>query len=534
MKAIIQYAKISSISLDESNKIITATANATGESVQKIIDIFALLGDSTASGADEIGEALQRVASTAEGMGVSVEKAAAWISTISSITRESASTIGRSLNSIISRYSQIKEKGFNSEDATDLNQVVSALAQIGIKATDSQGQLKDFAEVMDLLGAKYNSLDKNSQSYIATVLAGTYQMNRFKTLMQNYTQSLDNYETALNSAGTAQKKFEIYQESSKAAIDKLTSSWEGFWQNSIDSSLIKNIIVTLSELIDSLDNVGRVILILTGLFTMFQYKAIANFVTGLGSSVKGLFAFKAAADGATIAVTGLQRAFGIIGIALTALTIAYTAISSAQQKAREESEKLVKIKQDEIAQLSELKQKYNELQEQQKNGVNVLNELRSVESQILDLLPQRKQAWNDEYSAIQDINSAIDEQIRKKRELIASELRSDVTGKILADNTGKTISTMNLFDYTKQLSGVENSIKNINRLLDELEATGQKEAMLPLVPGGKETLVTRESLLKQLDQANAVKNQYSNKVTPDIKKVIDYYSAKYAVDDQDF
>jgi hypothetical protein len=44
MRAVIQYAKISSISLDESNKIITATANATGESVQKIVDVFAYLG----------------------------------------------------------------------------------------------------------------------------------------------------------------------------------------------------------------------------------------------------------------------------------------------------------------------------------------------------------------------------------------------------------------------------------------------------------------------------------------------------------
>ena len=79
MKAIIQYAKISSISLEESNKIITATANATGESVQKIIDVFAYLGDMTASGAEEIGEALQKVASTAENSGVSLEKAASWI-----------------------------------------------------------------------------------------------------------------------------------------------------------------------------------------------------------------------------------------------------------------------------------------------------------------------------------------------------------------------------------------------------------------------------------------------------------------------
>ena len=44
MKSIIKYAKISSISLQQSDKIITATANATGESVTKIIDLFALLG----------------------------------------------------------------------------------------------------------------------------------------------------------------------------------------------------------------------------------------------------------------------------------------------------------------------------------------------------------------------------------------------------------------------------------------------------------------------------------------------------------
>jgi hypothetical protein len=79
MRAIVEYAKISSISLDDSTRIITATANATGESVEKIIDIFSQLGDMTASGADEIGLALQRVASAAENSNISLEKSASWI-----------------------------------------------------------------------------------------------------------------------------------------------------------------------------------------------------------------------------------------------------------------------------------------------------------------------------------------------------------------------------------------------------------------------------------------------------------------------
>jgi hypothetical protein len=44
MKAIITYSKISGISMEESNKIITATANATERSVTDIINVFALLG----------------------------------------------------------------------------------------------------------------------------------------------------------------------------------------------------------------------------------------------------------------------------------------------------------------------------------------------------------------------------------------------------------------------------------------------------------------------------------------------------------
>ena len=122
--------------------------------------------------AEEIGESLQRVASAAENSNISLEKSASWLATISSITRESSSTIGRSLNSAISRYESIKKTGFNQEDTTKLNDVVKSLSDVGITATDSQGQLRDFADVMDEVGAKFSTLSKNEQAYIATTMFG--------------------------------------------------------------------------------------------------------------------------------------------------------------------------------------------------------------------------------------------------------------------------------------------------------------------------------------------------------------------------
>jgi hypothetical protein len=50
MDAIIKYAKISGISLAESNKIITATSNAMGVSAEKAVDVMSYLGDVSASG----------------------------------------------------------------------------------------------------------------------------------------------------------------------------------------------------------------------------------------------------------------------------------------------------------------------------------------------------------------------------------------------------------------------------------------------------------------------------------------------------
>ena len=66
------------------------------------------------------------------------------------------------------------------------------MAQVGITATNSQGQLRDFADVMDELGGKFKTLDKNEQAYIATTLFGTYQRNRGITLLNNYSDSLKN------------------------------------------------------------------------------------------------------------------------------------------------------------------------------------------------------------------------------------------------------------------------------------------------------------------------------------------------------
>jgi TP901 family phage tail tape measure protein len=181
MKETIQYAKISGMSLEEASTVLTATVNSMDIDIKRASDVFAYLGDATATGADEIGRAFQKVGGTAYALNVDFEKVSSWIATISSKTREGAETIGNSIKNTMARYQQLREKGFTEEDGTQINQVSKALAEVGIKIVDANGQFKNFGDTMDLLGGKWKSLDSKHKAYIATTLAGTNQQSRFLT-----------------------------------------------------------------------------------------------------------------------------------------------------------------------------------------------------------------------------------------------------------------------------------------------------------------------------------------------------------------
>lgn len=104
MQTAIRYSAISSIDFATSAKILTATVNALGVEAERAADVYSYLGDATASGADEIGMAMQRMGGSIGATNVEFEKAASWVASISSRTRESAFTIGKLLPHNIAIY----------------------------------------------------------------------------------------------------------------------------------------------------------------------------------------------------------------------------------------------------------------------------------------------------------------------------------------------------------------------------------------------------------------------------------------------
>ena len=236
---------------------MTAATNGMGISASHVADVWAYLGDASASGADEIGTAMQKVAATAGEAGLSFEWLGAYIATISEKTRQAPEVIGTSLNSIISRIQSIKEKGYNEEDDTKINDIAKALSNIDVALMNNQGNWRDLNDIFMDIALQWNDLDDKTRSYIATTVAGTRQKNYFLTLMDDLknvsgttgeaSRAMELYEGALASTGTASEKYAIYQESVAAAHDKMTASLERLY-SLLDSEIIKDFYNSVGDL----------------------------------------------------------------------------------------------------------------------------------------------------------------------------------------------------------------------------------------------------------------------------------------------
>lgn len=252
----IQFSKTSGLEFADAAEYLTATVNSMDVTIERAADVFNYLGDATATGADEVAVAFSKVGGAAKTADLEFEKVASWIAVISSRTREAAEVIGSSLNSILARYRNIKAAGFVQNDdgsTTVTNDVVAALGSAGINAIDeSTGQLRNYGDILDELAPKWKTLDSNTQAYLGTVMAGTRMQSRFFNLMENYEESLELYNEALDATGTTSQKYAQWSESVAAAHERMNASVEALYANLVSSDALKayyNLMASLADLL---------------------------------------------------------------------------------------------------------------------------------------------------------------------------------------------------------------------------------------------------------------------------------------------
>ena len=226
------------------------------QSLEHYADAMVRLGADTASSSDEIAGGLEKFAAVANTIGLSFDNAAAALATITATTRQSEDVVGTALKTIFARIQGLK-LGETLEDGTNLNQYSQALEKVGINIKDSNGELKDMDNIIEEMGNKWNTIDKDQQVALAQQVAGIRQYTQLIALMDNFDYYKENLARAQNADGSLTQQAEIYAEGWEAASKRVKASLETIYNNLLDDNFFIDLTDGAADLLDILNGIVK-------------------------------------------------------------------------------------------------------------------------------------------------------------------------------------------------------------------------------------------------------------------------------------
>lgn len=228
-----KFANVSRENLTTSSEYLTAIWNnfAKGsKNLEYFADVIVALGAATASSSQEIATGLNKFAATAETVGLSYEYATSALATVTATTRQSAEVVGTAFKTLFSRIQDL-ELGKTLDDGTTLGKYSKALDAVGVSIKDSNGELRDMDRILDDIGGKWDTLNKDEEVALAQAVGGVRQYTQFIALMDNWDFMKENLETAKGATGELQKQADIFAESWEAARKNVKASAEGIYDS---------------------------------------------------------------------------------------------------------------------------------------------------------------------------------------------------------------------------------------------------------------------------------------------------------------
>ena len=284
-QAAVSAAKVAGVSTADSVNYLTTALNGfqlAASDAMLVSDKFAAVAAASATDYDELAIALSKVASQANLAGMSIDYTTALLTKGLETTREAPETMGTALKTIIARMRELGDYGETLEGDTDINNVEKQLAYVGIALRDQQGELRSTEEVLDELGKKWDTLNKNQQAAVAKALAGTRQQSRLIAMMSDYERVTELQQISQRSAGATAAQAGVYLEGMEASLNKITVAWEKIVTSLTNSEFIINIFGGLGNI---LDVVGEALDSISG--QVVVYTTLANLgLTMLGTKIQ--------------------------------------------------------------------------------------------------------------------------------------------------------------------------------------------------------------------------------------------------------
>lgn len=491
--AMFQNVSDEAISAGDSASFIISQMIAFGieaENAQSIIDKVNEVANRFSVSSGDLSKALGIVASTSSAMGNSIDQTLGVVTAITEQTRN-ASKSARAANTIFSRLAQVVDE--NSDVGQKLTGIYNSL---GIALYDSSGQMRSTYDILADLASQWGSLDKNTQQYIAITSAGTNQLNNFLALMNNFGHATQATATSIDSAGSAMKENEAFQESLEYQTNNLKATFQDFANNVLDKEVITTVIKAGDAFLKLANtDIGQLITKVTLLGGLSWGATSLLHVTKLIPAVVGQFKnlgaiISAVSSGTSTFGAAIGAAGGAASVALPILL----AISAA----------IVGI----VEAVKVYKEAHPDFETAQQDAANLAEEYQNTKDRLVEI---NAMDWKDRTAAIekerQDLEKLREEQ---EKELNVAQMReAQAANRELSGRTGTgTATRVHVMSSTKDVdtstyTSMEAAVKDLSEK-EGLAAGTTEELKEQLKELGYAFLTTREETKLTADEVNAL------------------------------
>lgn len=397
---------------------------------ERITDVYSELAAKAAADVEGIAYAMSKTASIASSAGMEFETTSAFLTQMIETTQEAPENIGTALKTVIARFTELKTNVAGTADSEfedlDYNKVDKALKSIGVQLKDTNGQFRDLDDVFLELSQKWNTLDRNSQRYIATIAAGSRQQSRFIAMMENYDRTVELVDTAYNSAGRSSEQFAKYQDTLEYKMNQLKNTWEQFRTSFFNSKFFKGIIDGFNKILSKITELSGGKLVALGVAIVALGKIIAsNLIPAVQKTVLNL---------QKIISTGLSKAFNLNSNKIQQLKIR---VDVRKEKIDQLKKELAKLERDKI--------------EFDSNNDKVMQDLKEIEAKIAEVEATGKTISFEDAAGKVGINDSNDIKNAQKR----AEDRDALNQRIEDTNRQLLDEDALLGDDEKQLKDAE-------------------------------------------------------------------------------
>lgn len=258
----IVLSKIGDLSSDDATRTITAAMKSYDLNESQVMDFVDQISAIDMASATDVGglaDAFNEVAANANQAGISTKQLLSYAAVIGETTQEGMSSVGTSLNAIFSRMGNIKLARLKDyqNGGEDLSNVETVLRGVGISLRDTDGEFRNFGDVLDETAGRWSEFGTVQQRAVAQAFSGTNHMNDFMVLMQQYSKAQEYMQVADDASGKSMEKYGAYTDSLEGKLEGFKSTFESLSNTVLDSKLIKGFVdggTSILSIFDKLTN----------------------------------------------------------------------------------------------------------------------------------------------------------------------------------------------------------------------------------------------------------------------------------------